>query len=335
MEKKMRICGMIFLLTAAAILANTNISEGGKVKIDKIAYFNQPNCYRLSNGTVEVIATSDIGPRVIAYRFIGGENILAELGKGAVVKTDLGDWHPWGGHRLWHAPESIPRSYVPDNAPIKVEEVGSNAIRLIQPVEAPTGIRKEILLKLADEGTKVTLIHKLTNEGIWPVELAPWALTIVAGGGTTIIPQEPFIPHEKELLPARPMVLWHYTDLSDSRWKFLKKYICLRTDENLRYPQKIGVLNKQGWAAYLRKDLLFVKKFPFVEGAAYPDMGCNCETYTDGAFMEVETLGPMVKLNPGASTEHIEEWFLFDGIKAEFTDASLDEVLKPIVEKCK
>ncbi|MDI6827209.1 MAG: hypothetical protein QME62_01850, partial [Armatimonadota bacterium] len=237
-------------------------------------------------------------------------------------------------HRLWHAPESIPRSYVPDNSPIEVQVVGSDSVRLIQPVEPATGIRKEILIKLVGDGTKVTLTHKLTNEGLWPVELAPWALTIVAGGGTTIIPQEPFIPHEKELLPARPMVLWHYTDLSDSRWTFLKKYICLRTDEKLRYPQKIGVLNKQGWAAYLLRDLLFVKKFPFIKGATYPDMGCNCETYTDGMFMEVETLGPLVKLDPGASTEHVEEWFLFKNIKAEITDASLDAVIKPIVDRC-
>lgn len=326
----MRAAGLLILISA--LLATHTPSEG-KVKIDKIPYFNQPNCYRLANGKVEVIATSDIGPRIIAYRLVGGENVLAELGPDAVVKTDLGDWHPWGGHRLWHAPEQIPRSYAPDDTPIEVETVGSDSIRLIQPVEASSHIQKEILVKLAEDGTKVTLTHKLTNKGAWSVKLAPWALTIVRGGGTTIIPQEPYIPHEDELLPARPLVLWHYTDMSDPRWTFLKKYICLRTDEKLRYPQKIGVLNKQGWAAYLRSDLLFVKRFPHVKGATYPDLGCNCETYTDGAFMEVETLGPMTKLEPGASAEHVEEWFLFSGIKAEITDASLDAVVKPLAEK--
>ena len=50
------------------------------VSIDKIAFFNQTNCYKLSNGSTEVIVTTDIGPRIIGYGFVGGENILAELG---------------------------------------------------------------------------------------------------------------------------------------------------------------------------------------------------------------------------------------------------------------
>ena len=328
----MRVSDMFILFLA--VLAITKPSEG-KVEIERVQFFNLPNCYRLSNGKVEVIATTDIGPRIIGYRLEGSENILAELGPDAVVKTELGDWHPWGGHRLWHAPESMPRSYVPDNSPIKAELVGEDAIRLIQPTETATGIQKEILVRLAPEGTCVSLVHKLTNKGLWAVELAPWALTIMRGGGTTIIPQEPYIPHEEKLLPARPMVLWHYTDLTDPRWTFLKKYICLRTDEKLNHPQKIGVLNKQGWAAYLRNDLLFVKRIPFVEGATYPDMGCNCETYTAGTFMEIESLGPMTRLDPGGSIEHTEQWFLFDGVKADITDASLDKVIKPLLEELK
>ncbi|HAH87286.1 MAG TPA: hypothetical protein DCL60_07935, partial [Armatimonadetes bacterium] len=123
------------------------------VKVERVQYFNQPNCYMLSNGTVDVIVTTDIGPRVIAYRFTGGENILAEIGPEVVNHTKLGDWHPWGGHRLWHAPESNPRSYAPDNSPIEFEIVDNNSIRLMQPVEAGTGIEKEIFVKLDEDGT--------------------------------------------------------------------------------------------------------------------------------------------------------------------------------------
>ena len=302
----------------------------GEVKVEKVAYMNLPNCYRLSNGSVEVIVTTDVGPRIIRYGFPGGQNLLAEM-PDAVVKTDFGDWKPWGGHRLWHAPEVIPRTYSPDNTPIEFKKLGTNGIQLIQPVEPKTGILKEMTVTLDEAGSGVTILHKLTNKGVWPTELAPWALTIMAGGGVTIIPQEPFKSHDDYVLPARAMVMWHYTDLSDPRWTLGKKYLRLKTDENLAEPQKIGMANKQGWAGYAFNKQLFVKRFPYVEGARYPDYGCNCETYTAGTFMEVETLGPLQNLEPGQTAEHTERWYLFKNVDIGASEEALDAAITPLV----
>jgi hypothetical protein len=303
------------------------------VKVERVQYFNQPNCYMLSNGTVDVIVTTDIGPRVIAYRFTGGENILAEIGPEVVNHTKLGDWHPWGGHRLWHAPESNPRSYAPDNSPIEFEIVDNSSIRLMQPVEAGTGIEKEIFVKLDEDGTHVSLVHTLTNRNLWGVELAPWAITIVNGGGVTIVPNEPFLSHTEALTPARPMVLWYYTDLSDSRWTFGPRYTRLASDALLDYPQKAGFGNKQGWAAYLREGTLFVKRFPYIEDAAYPDFGSNFETYTKGLFMEVESLAPLAWLEPGESTIHLEDWFLFASVETDESEEGLYSAISPLVHR--
>lgn len=300
------------------------------VKIEKVAYFGQPNCYKLSNDTVEVIVTTDIGPRVIAYRFVGGENMLAEIGPDTVVETELGEWHPWGGHRLWHAPEGKPRSYVPDNDPIEFEVLESS-IRLMRSVEPVTNIEKEMDVALTADGTQVTITHKLTNRGIWPVELAPWALTIMNGGGVTVIPNEPFIPHTEKLLPARPMVMWNYTNFGDPRWTLGSKYVQLRTDEAIEAPQKVGVANTLGWAGYLRNGCFFVKRFPYIEGVVYPDNGCNNETFTSGNFMEVESVGPLVKLDTDGSVIYIERWYLFNGVNPGSTEDDLDAAISPLV----
>lgn len=322
-------------VTALALMLSVSICGGSPVKIEKVKYFNQSNCYKLSNDEVEVIATTDIGPRIIRYSFVGGENMLAELGPGPTVKTELGDWHPYGGHRLWHAPEVLPRSYVPDDKPVKMEQIGKNTISLTEDVEAPTNIQKMIMIHLDEQGTRVTVTHILTNKGLWPVELAPWALTIVNGGGTTIIPNEPYISHDEKLLPARVMAIWHYTDFTDSRWTLGKKFIRLHTDEKIDQPQKIGVADKQGWAGYLRKNELFIKTFDYIEGETYPDHGCNCETYTAGTFMEIESLGPLKTLQPGASVTHVEHWNLFKGIDAGKTEDSLEAAIKPLLARTK
>jgi hypothetical protein len=328
---------LVVLIVSCVGLSRSSWAEGPEsstigaaVKIEKVPYLGQPNCYRLSNGTVEVIVTTDIGPRIIRYAFVGGDNTLAELPE-PVTKTELGDWKPWGGHRFWAAPEAMPRTYSPDSSPIEFKIEGNNTIRLIQPVEPKSGIQKEVTVTLAPSGPGVTIHHKVTNKNLWAIDLAPWALTIMHGGGVTILPQEPYKSHDEELLPARPLVFWYYTNLSDPRWTIGKKFIRLKTDDNIQEPQKIGIANKQGWAAYLRNGELFVKRFPYREGATYPDFGCNNETYTAGSFMEIESLGPMAHLEPGQAAEHDEQWHLFKGVNAGMDEASLDRAISSLI----
>ena len=106
---------------------------GADVTVDRVTCLNQPNCYRLSNGVVEVVVTTDVGPRIIRYGFVGEDNLLGEVPDDTVT-TDLGVWKPWGGHRLWTAPEAMPRSYSPDNDRVAFTIEGST-IRLVQSVE--------------------------------------------------------------------------------------------------------------------------------------------------------------------------------------------------------
>ena len=68
--------------------------------------------------------------------------------------------------------------------------------------------------------------------------------------------------------------------------------------------------------------------------ANYLDFGCNNEVYTDGDLMEIESLSPMVKLEPGKTLEHTEHWFYFKTQLSENED-ELDKTIKPFIEKVK
>ncbi len=59
---------------------------------------------------------------------------------------------------------------------------------------------------------------------------------------------------------------------------------------------------------------MFVNSLPFLPAAEYPDRGCSFETYTDGQILELESLGPLATLQPGASVEHVERWYLVRGV---------------------
>jgi hypothetical protein len=306
--------------------------------IEIVNYAGWDRCLRLSNDLVEAVVTTEVGPRILRFGAAGGPNMLHEAGAQQGLRGGS-EWHAFGGHRLWHAPEAKPRTYVPDNAPVQFEIEGQR-VRLTQPVEAGTGIQKQMELQLDSTQAHLRLVHRLTNRGAWPVELAPWAITIMAPGGVAVVPQEPFAPHpdfqtsseatagEPSYLPARSLALWSYTRLSDPRWMFRDRFILLRQDPGMAAPLKFGVSNRQGWCAYARGSELFLKRFGWQEGAVYPDRGCNNEVFTNGEMLEVESLGPMTTLAPGEFVEHAEDWFHVRDISWSTEDEALHTVFQ-------
>jgi hypothetical protein len=275
----------------------------------RVAFGGWANCYRLAKDDLELIITGDVGPRIIRLGFVGQENEFAEFAED-MGQTGGAEWRLYGGHRFWHAPEDKARTYFPDNEPVTITEEGGTA-RVVQPVEAATGIQKELAITLAGRG-QVNVRHSLRNLGLWPVELAPWALSVMAPGGIGIVPQ-PTAAHPDGLLPNRTLALWPYTNMTDHRHHWGSRLILLRQDPLAQTPTKLGLSANDGWAAYLRGDHLFIKLFDYVEGATYPDRGCSVEIYTNSHMLELETLGPLQRLEPGGVIEHLEHWFLFSG----------------------
>ena len=278
---------------------------------------------RLSNADVELDVTTSVGPRILRYAYYAGPNAFAEL-PGAVIRTTLGAYRLRGGHRLWAAPEVPPATYAPDDEPVEVESRGPLSVRLTAPRHAATVLQKEMTVTLEAAGTRVTVVHRIRNPGSGPVELAPWAITIVAAGATAILPQEPLEPYGPATLrPSRTLALWPYTDFSDPRWTFGRRLIRLRADPAHPGPQKIGLANRVGWVGALAGETLFLKRFDWREGVLYPDLGSNCEVYAAGEFLEVESLGTLQRVGPGESVEHVERWSLARAVPPDLDDETL------------
>lgn len=280
-----------------------------------VAYAGFERNLRLANDDVELVIATEYGPRIMRYAMRrDGRNVLGEVSPQTQGNdTPFGDrWHIYGGHRLWHAPECDPRTYWPDNRAVRVD-VDGHRITLTQEVEDHTHLEKSIQIELADQGSRVSLLHRITNRGAFDVELAPWALTVMATGGRAIFRHADFVPHPTALAPARPLVLWPFTRMNDPRWSWGDRLFFLRQDPTLSTPQKVGFYDDQGWMAYSLGTLLFVKRH-YPAAGAHADLGCNVETFTNEAILELETLGPLTRVAPGTNVDHREEWSLFDGV---------------------
>ena len=299
------------------------------ISLQKVAYGGWDNCLKLSDGNVELIITLDVGPRVIRLGVPGGQNLFKE-NDAEMGKTSGTEWPAFGGHRFWHAPEVFPRTYAADFDPVEYTWQ-ADVLKLVQKTEPENKIQKEIEVTIRDQAVHVK--HRLINRNPWPVELAPWCLSVMAAGGRLLVPHEDFIPHPDVLTPARPLVLWHFTRMNDPRFTWGDRLIQLREDSQFDSKQKIGIRNSLGWAVYELGPDLFIKSAPLIADANYPDMGCNFEFFTMPGFLEVESLGPLGNLEPDAAVEHVETWWVIPNVNLPEDEASIITTLNPHLSK--
>ncbi len=103
--------GAIAVACFGLLASGAGSAQEKGVSVLKSAYKGWQNCYRMTNGQIELIATTDVGPRIIRFAFVGEDNIFGE-NPDQVGKTGGEEWRIYGGHRLWHAQtvRTVPRA---------------------------------------------------------------------------------------------------------------------------------------------------------------------------------------------------------------------------------
>lgn len=291
------------------------------VKITKVEFAGWKNCVKIADEKLELIVTTDVGPRIISLSTPGGKNVFC-VKKDHAGLTGGEEWRLYGGHRLWHAPEHAKRTYCPDNAPVEWKQIESG-ISLHTPAEPVTGIEKS--MEITIWGGQASVTHRLTNRSLWDVDLAVWAISVMAAGGMEILP----LPQcDTGLLPNCFVSFWPYAKISDPRAYYGKRFMTLTQDTQCDGPWKIGYASEHNWAAYCINEDLFIKRFSIEEethsscgvGNPYPDNGCSYETYTCDFMLEMESLSRMSRLAPGGVVEHTELWELHKGVERPAPD---------------
>jgi hypothetical protein len=271
---------------------------------------------RLSNGFAEAMITLEVGPRIISYRPAQGRSVFKLVGEEA-GKSNEAAWRIRGGHRLWTTPEDFGKQgslcYALDNSEVEHVIEDELTVKVSNLIDGATKIRREMVVELEKASPKVSVEHRISHQGGPPVEVAPWALTVMAEGGYAVLSQPPLGTHPQDYLPNRSIVSWPFTDLSDERFRVGSRLISLR--QTRRPPFKIGLRHAEGWAAYVLGDHLFLKNVPFIEGETYPDFGSNFETFTNAEFLELETLGPLKRISEGETLIHNESWVVFSEVR--------------------
>ncbi len=270
----------------------------------------------------------DFGPRILylapkdrsEFNLFG---IVPEFG----INTVEGFWRIYGGHRLWVSPEAMPRSYSLDDKPVSIE-VKEDSIVVLGNPEPQNSILKSITLKPSPINGAINVVHSITNIGRWPIEFSCWALSVMRREGFAIIPIKPKPIDEKGLLPDRVISIWPYTRLTDERLILSDNYIFVLQHPSIEKPFKIGVRANPPWVAYYVGGYVFVKMFKY-ERALYPDFNVSTEVYTNNLFLELETIGPLRKIEPGETNIHTEVWSIIKVGDLKPNESSVINKLEP------
>jgi hypothetical protein len=258
----------------------------------------------VANGQLWVDVLSRAGPRIVGLGLSGStENLLAET-PDIGWETANGRYELLGGHRLWFAPEDPDRVAVPDLDGLVVEPL-IDGVRLMGRLETTTGLVRAIEIRLDPASPSLTVRHELRNHGREGLVLAPWAITQLPLGGRVVLPQAlPRAGHR--VRPSRNLVLWPYTSWSDGRLAIADGAIVVHATAGPDL--KVGCRNDTGWIGYVRASATIVQRFEPATAGRYPDLECNVETYCGPRYMELEVLGPLSLIEPGAASLLVERW---------------------------
>lgn len=307
-----------------------------KLIYKEIEYKKLGKCLEISNGYLTLIATLDIGPRIISFTQKNDKNIFFEdinntvTEQGTFFDETYGKgtmWKIYGGHRLWSSPQNM-QSYYPDNDPIRYQAT-NHSVLLIQDVQKSTNLQLEMEISFTEKN-QVKVHHKITNTDAKEKTLSPWALTVLEKNGLEIVP----LPKEQTgLVPQRFISVWDFgAKANDERLYFGDKFFTMKHDTLKNIPIKIGLKVSDNWAAYLVQGQLFIKRFKYDSTYVYPDNNVNFETYENNLFLELETLGELKTLGKGDSVEHTEYWSLYV-VDSEISNNKDEEMISEIMKK--
>lgn len=313
------------------------------------SYKHYGKCVKLENDKIELLVTTELGPRIIYFAQKGGENVFfnddddSRVDKSPFYKQLFGEneaYHFYGGHRMWLAPQQMVHTESPDNVPVKCKEI-KNGVVLTCPEAKVIGFISEMTVVMDEEKPEITVTAEFENTSDEPKKHAVWQVTQCAPGGVAFFPfTTPFRPRKPfnemtledlsaPLVPSGSIFMF-VGAFTDKRLKVDDSFITLEYSPEKQRPIKIGSQDTQGWAMYANKGNMLKIEFEHDKNGTYTDGGCSLESYTDASFVEVETLGQYKEYKKGERISHTEKISIMS-LKTDIPDISDREAVKEFI----
>jgi hypothetical protein len=273
------------------------------VSVERISYHGWPDCYLISNGSVEAAIVPAIG-RVMQLRLAGEadgafwENRALD---GQLHDADSNDWINFGGDKCWPAPQTVwtgqqGRDWPPPPA--------FDA----RPAEAVACERGVVVTSPIDPGFGIQVVRHVELDAGQPIMRISTQYRKLIGGAVRVgiwtITQLQEPEHVCILLAARSKFPAGYLRLLAAEPADLKiDGRLLSFARHARRQVKVGTDGSS--LAWVGRNCV-VRIDAEAGPGEYPDGGCVTEVYTNPdplKYVELETLGPLTTMNVGDRIE--------------------------------
>lgn len=305
----MKTLAVVFVVMCLMFAA---VSAHARITVEKITYRGWPDSYRLTAGGYKLVVVPEIGGRIMEYS-LDGKNIMWENPQEFGLTYPISeDWKNYGGYKTWVAPQDIwgwPPDFMMDSGKANIQVLQSTkGLPVLKVIGAPSRKLGVLFVKeiTMDESGQVTIKQRMANIGAKKVNYGVWDVTQVQTPCYVVFPINPKTKFKDGLncltSEARNSKQFDFVD-----------GLCIVT--YMGEVTDIASDSPGPWMLWFKGDIAYVKLFgPADKDAEYPDDGCTCEVFTSKpqlGYVEMEILGPIVDLAPGAETEMVGTWKLF------------------------
>lgn len=249
------------------------------------------NLMRMTVGNVSMTVDVNMGARIISFK-IGTQEVLSP-------NTVNRQFY---GSSLWLSPEGKWKGHgVLDRAPYQVSRHEKMKLLLQSQPDANHGFLVTKYFQGLPQDTAVLIRYTIKNIADSAQEVAPWEVTRVLTGGLAFFPKRnPDDDPQKNAVYPVPLI----TDASGLIW--------YPYDSSTEAPQKLFANGGEGWVAYARQGIIFIKVFPVIDPSAAAPHEKNVELYVnkEKTYIELENQGVYQQLQPGEELTYTVKWFV-------------------------
>lgn len=268
--------------------------------------FDGLEAVRVRTEALELVVTTQVGPRIAFFARAGGENLLYWDKDG----VQRGAWKLYGGHRVWITRplgDESEDTYLPDNDPCSVTRY-ADGVDVCAPASPVSRIARGMEIRVEGERC-VRVRNYLRNEGSMIYSGGCWSPTCVKADKEIEIPLGCGEETTWDIVyMAIPRIFaGNVTQLDDDSVQMrgsslfvTPKGRCVK--RCVRAPQGVVQLHADGY--------IFRKTAAFSPYLSYPMNGCNVAAFVGaGNFMaEMETFGGEEAIRPGQTIDNVERW---------------------------
>ena len=309
-QRLLAFAGLLLLAATGRLLAGAAPTANAYPGTGYVDYFGYTGCVLLENASTRVVLCQQAGARVLEYSLQGRNVIwLDPQQRGWEFREGVSTLDLCGG-RFDIGPEMlVPRRPALWLGPWRAELIGPRAARLTSAEDPATGVQLVREFKLDPSSSRLQCTQTIRNVSSTTRAWCHWSRTLAVGGGIAIVPLTPhsrfpkgYVMYEdRSLINPRP---------DDPNIRERDGFLEVVGPPKFR---KLGMDSQAGWFAYAApNDLLFVKRYPVFPQKLYGEVaGLTISIWYDAKIRcELEPIGPLEQLAPGAAAAFTEEWQL-------------------------